>query len=121
MTTEMKKTFPILFILLSILASCNKDWQFPDYKYTTVYFPYQSPVRTLVLGEDIIDNTLDNQHKFQIMATMGGVYENKKDVTIDVSIDTSLASKLKFNALNGDDVVALPDNYYTFPSKDMKI
>src|SRR6476620_9705202 len=114
MTTEMKKAFPILFILLSILAACNKDWQFPDYKYTTVYFPYQAPVRTLVLGEDIIDNTLDNQHKFSIMATMGGVYENKKDVGIDVTVDNTLAQKVKFNSSTGDDVIAMPDNYYTF-------
>jgi hypothetical protein len=117
----MKRAFLISVILLSILTACNKEWQFPDYKYTTVYFPYQSPVRTLVLGEDIIDNTLDNQHKFQIMATMGGVYENKKDVAINVSIDNSLAQNLKFNNANGDAVIAMPDNYYTVPSKDMKI
>ncbi len=116
----MKRAFLISFILLSILTACNKDWEFADYKYTTVYFPYQSPVRTLVLGEDIYDNTLDNQHKFQIMATMGGVYENKKDITIDVSVDNSLAQNLKFNAANGDEVIAMPANYYILP-KDMKI
>jgi hypothetical protein len=112
---KMKKVFLILFVLVSLLTACNKDWEFPDYNYTTVYFPYQTPVRTLVLGEDIFDNTLDNQHKFQIMATMGGVYENKKDIVIDVSVDTSLAGKLKFNAANGDNVIAMPDNYYTLP------
>jgi hypothetical protein len=36
-------------------------------------FPLPGAMRTLILGEDIIDNTLDNQHKFLIMATMGGV------------------------------------------------
>jgi hypothetical protein len=111
----MKKVFLILFVLVSILTACNKDWEFPDYKYTSVYFPYQTPVRTLVLGEDIIDNTLDNQHKFLIMATMGGVYENTKDITIGLSVDTSLASKLKFNAANGDQVIAMPENYYSLP------
>ena len=92
----MQKVFLMSFILLSILTACNKDWEFPDYKYTTVYFPYQSPVRTLVLGEDVFDNTLDNQKKIMIMATMGGVYENKKDVTIYFSVDNSLAQNLKF-------------------------
>jgi hypothetical protein len=111
----MKRVLLILFVALSVLTACNKDWEFEDYKYTTVYFPYQSPVRTIVLGEDIIDNTLDNQHKFLIMATMGGVYENKKDIAIDVSVDTSLATKLKFNAANGDNVIAMPENYYTLP------
>src|SRR5919205_2646778 len=106
MYNEMKRVFPIAFILISILTACNKDWEFPDYKYSTVYFPYQSPVRTLVLGEDIYDNTLDNQHKFQIMASTGGVYENKKDVTLDVAVDNSLARNLKFNAANGDSVIA---------------
>src|ERR1043165_1330826 len=106
MCKEMRKVFLISFILLSILPACNKKWSFPDYKYTTVYFPYQSPVRTLVLGEDLYDNTLDNQHKFSIMATMGGVYENKKDITIAVSIDNSLTQRVKFNAANGDDVIA---------------
>ena len=116
----MKKVFLMSFILLSILTGCNKDWEFPDYKYSAVYFPYQSPVRTIVLGEDVFDNTLDNQHKFMIMATMGGVYENKKDVTINVSLDNSLAQNLKFGTATGDSVIAMPSNYYTFP-KDMKI
>lgn len=116
----MKRVSWILFMLLSVLTSCNKDWQFPDYKYTTVYFPYQAPVRTLVLGEDLYDNTLDNQHKFVIMATMGGVYENKKDISIDVSVDNSFSEKLKFNAANGDDVITMPAGYFALP-KDMKI
>ncbi len=116
----MKRLFLISFILLSLFTACNKDWQFPDYKYTTVYFPYQSPVRTIVLGEDIYDNTLDNQHKFSIMATMGGVYENKKDIALDVSVDNSLTQQLKFNTANGDSVFAMPGSYYIMP-KDMKI
>src|ERR1043165_9636051 len=116
----MKRVFLILSVAIFTLTACNKDWSFPDYKYKTVYFPYQAPARTLVLGEDIIDNSLDNQHKFSVMATMGGVYENNQDVTLDVSIDNSLTQKLKFNSLNGDDVVAMPANYYSM-SKDMKI
>ena len=114
----MKKVFLMSFILLSILTACNKDWEFPDYKYSTVYFPYQSPVRTLVLGEDVFDNTMDNQHKFMIMATLGGVYENKKDVTIDMSVDNLLAQNLKFGSASGSDVVALPSNYYSIPKKN---
>jgi hypothetical protein len=55
-----------------------------------------------------------------IMATMGGVYENTKDITIDVSVDNSVSQNLKFNAATGDDVIAMPANYYTLP-KDMKI
>jgi hypothetical protein len=116
----MKRTFLISVILIGALAACNKKWSFPDYKYTTVYFPYQSPVRTLVLGKDIYDNTLDNQHKFKIMASMGGVYENKKDISLGVEVDNALAANLKFGSATGDTVLAMPANYYSFP-KDLKI
>lgn len=111
----MKKHFIISFVLLAILTACNKEWEFDDYKYTTVYFPYQSPVRTLVLGEDLFDNTLDNQYKFKIMATMGGVYENKKNVALNVEVDNSLAERLRFETATGDSVYAMPSNYYTLP------
>lgn len=116
----MKRVFLISFTLLLIVTACNKKWEFPDYKYTTVYFPYQSPVRTLVLGEDIIDNTLDNQRKFLIMATMGGVYENKKNITLTVALENTLTQRLRFGSANGSDVVAMPSNYYVLP-QDMKI
>lgn len=119
----MKKIILLLCIILVICYSCsNKDSVFPDYKYTTVYFPYQSPIKTLVLGEDIYDNSLDNQHKCLIMATMGGVYENKRDVSLSVVVDTVLARRLRFNAATGDNVVAMPDSYYSLPgSKEQKI
>ena len=116
----MKRVLIISAILLSVITACNKKWEFPDYKYSTVYFAYQSPVRTLVFGEDIIDNTLDNQKKCLIMATMGGVYENKKDVTLSVVVDNTLAQRLKFGSASGSDVIAMPSNYYTLP-QDMKI
>ena len=115
----MKKFFLASLVLLTVFTACNKDWQFPDYKYSTVYFPYQSPVRTLVLGEDIFDNTLDNQRKFIIMATMGGVYENKKNVVLDVALDNTLAQRLKFGT-NGDSLFAMPSSYYILP-QNMKI
>lgn len=117
----MKRVYLLGLSLLSILAACNKDNEFPDYKFSTAYFPYQSPIRTLVLGEDVFDNTLDNQRKLQIMASMGGVYENKKDVTLNVVVDNSLAQGLKFDPNNGGgEVIAMPANYYTLP-REMKI
>ncbi|HEU4902510.1 MAG TPA: DUF1735 domain-containing protein, partial [Flavisolibacter sp.] len=116
----MKRILFIAFVLLTVLTACNKEWEFPNYKYTTVYFPYQSPVRTLVLGEDIYDNTLDNQHKCLIMATMGGVYENKKDITLNLEVDEALGQHLKFETANGDSVYVMPSSYYTLP-KDKQI
>lgn len=111
----MKKFFLISLTLTLVLTACNKDWSFPDYKYSTVYFAYQSPVRTIVLGEDVFDNTLDNQRKCLIMATMGGVYENKKNVLLNVEVDNSLAARLKFGSATGDTVLIMPNNYYSLP------
>ena len=67
----MKKILIILTLITGLIA-CNKQKdQFPDFDYTTGYFPYQYPVRTLVLGDYIYDNTNDNSHKFLISAAMG--------------------------------------------------
>ena len=54
------------------LTSCyNSENEFPDNEGgTTAYFAYQFPVRTLILGNDIYDNTLDNDHKCR---TKGGM------------------------------------------------
>lgn len=110
----MKKLIFISLIVLSLFTAChNQPWEFPDYDYTTVYFPYQAPVRTLVLGEDIYDNTLDNAHKCKIMATMGGVYENKSDRILGVAVDNSLCDGLKFDSDSGNIVLAMPTSYYS--------
>lgn len=79
------------------LASCyNADKEFPDYQDgTTAYFAYQFPVRTLILGNDICDNTLDNEHKIQIWATMGGAYGGR-DAVVDFVVEESLCDNLWF-------------------------
>ena len=113
----MKKLF-YLFSLLALVSfsSCeNGDWSFPDYGTTTVYFAYQYPVRTIVLGNDeVFDNTLDNQHKCLIKATMGGVYENQTSPVVDIEVVNSLCDNLKFST--GEDVVPMPAEYYTLSS-----
>lgn len=116
----MKKIISILCTIMAICSSCTKNdsISFPDYKYTTVYFAYQYPVKTLILGNDLYDNSLDTQHKCQIQASMGGVYSNTKDISIGVTVDNTLANNLTFE--NGTNVIAMPANYY-IPSKDMKI
>ncbi len=112
----MKKYISLLILAAGLftflMMSCeNQDVEFPDYDYTTVYFAYQYPVRTIVLGEDIFDNTLDNEHKCKIYATMGGVYSNTKRIDIDITVDNSLCSSLFFE--NDSPVQAMPSNYYT--------
>ncbi|VFB13602.1 Domain of uncharacterised function (DUF1735) [Bacteroides heparinolyticus] len=119
----MKKSFLIIAAMAGALfAACeNEDWAFPDYKYSAVYFSYQSPIRTITLGEDnSVDNSLDNEHKCQIMATIGGVYKNKKDVEIGIRVDNSLCDGYTFKEVGGD-VEPLPASHYTLSSDKIVI
>jgi hypothetical protein len=117
----------ILFITLftafvtGLFTSCeNGDWEFPDYEYSAVYFAYQSPIRTICLGEDVFDTSLDNEYKAQIMATMGGVYANNSDVVISFVVDNSLVDGLAFES-NDADVIAMPTSYYSLSSDKITI
>jgi len=42
-------------LLMGLLSCHNEEWEFADYDYKGVYFPYQFPVRTLVLGDYVYD------------------------------------------------------------------
>ena len=104
------------------LASCDsKDKDFPDFETQTVYFAKQYPVRTVELGnDDYVDLTNDNAHKVYISATMGGAYDNPRDITVDIAVDNSLCNGLKFKD-NGFDVTPMPSNYYTLASNSIRI
>jgi hypothetical protein len=109
----MKKILIILALFTGLAACSNWKQEFPDYKFTSVYFPYQYPVRTLVLGDDIYDNTNDNNHKFLISAAMGGVYENKTNRLIDIALEPTLCNKVRFGVAAGDTIKIMPSSYYT--------
>lgn len=98
----------------ALLASCDsKDQEFPDFETQTVYFAKQYPVRTVELGnDDYVDLTNDNAHKVYISATMGGAYDNPRDITVDIEVDNSLCDGLKFKA-DGSEITPMPSNYYT--------
>ncbi|SDL13703.1 protein of unknown function [Catalinimonas alkaloidigena] len=107
--------------LLAALAACqNQEWVFPDYAYQATYFAYQSPVRTITLGEDIFDTSLDNEHKCKIMATTGGVYDNKNDVVIDIDLDNSLVAGLQFKE-DGSAIRAMPATHFELLSDQIVI
>ena len=120
----MKKIFYITLLtafVAGLFTSCeNEDWEFPDYEYSAVYFAYQSPVRTITLGEDVFDTSLDNEYKCQIMATMGGVYANNKDIEIGIRVDNSLCEELIFDGSDRD-VLPMPSNYYSLSSDKITI
>lgn len=104
------------------MLSCeNQDVEFPDYGTSSVYFAYQYPVRTIVFGEDIYDNTLDNEGKCEIYATMGGVYANKKKINIDFEVDNALCNNLFFDADFTLPVQPMPSNYYTLSANQISL
>lgn len=111
----MKRIYISILVIGSMLACKNSEIVHPDYDYTAGYFPYQYPVRTLILGDDIYDNSNDNAHKFLISAAMGGVYENVRDRNLEIALDESLCADVLFGA-NGDTIRALPSAYYTLSS-----
>lgn len=107
----MKKIFFIILIATGLFSCDNFEIDHPDYEYTSGYFPYQYPVRILVLGDYIYDNSNDNDHKFIISVGMGGVYENTQDREFEIEVDESLCDNVLFGA-DGDEIRALPSNYY---------
>ena len=104
-------------------ASCyNADKEFPDYENgTTAYFAYQFPVRTLVLGNDIYDNTLDNEHKCRIWSTMGGAYGGR-DAVVGIVVADTLCNNLYFVDEGGnpaEPVRPMPQSYYNLLSNSI--
>ena len=116
-----KYIFGIILGTVSLTyTSCyNTDREFPDYQEgTTAYFAYQYPVRTLILGNDIYDNSLDNSHKCRIWSTMGGAYGGR-DAYVDIVVDESLCNDLYFTDDGGNTarpVRPLPSSHYRLMS-----
>ena len=103
------------------LTSCKSgDQDFPDFDYQTCYFAKQYPVRTIELGNDLyVDLTLDNQHKCQIQAVMGGAYSNRRDINIDIFVDPSALDGLTFE--DGSEVTLMPERYYNLAAQNILI
>lgn len=118
----MKKSiFSILTLGALMMTGChNSDVEYPDFDYQTLYFSKATPVRTITLGEEIFaDNTIDNEHAFEIKACLGGVNTNKKDRWVKFVIDESLCDRITF--ADGRPVKAMPASYYTYTTDRMVI
>ena len=108
----MKKIIIALLSLILLFACTNRDIQFDDYLYQSIYFPFQMPVRTLILGDEVVgDNSIDRERAFSIGITMGGVYENEKDRVVEIAYAPELAENI-INAATGDTLKLLPESYY---------
>lgn len=99
-------------------SSCeNGDIDFPDNEEQPVYFPYQYPVRTLVMGDDEYDTSLDKQHKCKIKATFAGSY-NGSNGSVQVAVDNNLVAGLTFS--DGTPIKAMPESYYTLSTTNLE-
>lgn len=107
----MKKIFYLSSIAILFFCCTNKDIAFDDFAYQTVYFPYQTPVRSLILGDEVEgDNSIDLEHAFSIGASTGGMYANTKDKVISVAFAPELASGI--TDASGNALALLPADYY---------
>lgn len=111
----MKKILIILTLFAGLMACENQENEFADFDYVSGYFPYQYPVRTLILGDYIYDNTNDNNHKFVISAAIGGIYENTKDRVFDIETAPELCTRALFESTK-DTIRLMPASYYSLSS-----
>ncbi|OJV90026.1 MAG: hypothetical protein BGO34_08065 [Bacteroidia bacterium 44-10] len=107
----MKKIILFFAIIAGFISCKNEAIDFPDFDYTTGFFPYQYPVRTIILGNYIYDNSNDNNHRFVVSTAMGGVYKNETDRIFNFVVDESLCEDAYFG--DGTIMKALPSSYYT--------
>lgn len=109
----MKKIkYAALILVLSIvLFSCKYEDFVEDFDYTTVYFAYQKPVRTIY----------SNDLKMEIGVVLGGKIENKKDEVVKFRVaeellnDASIMGKSTFTLLPSDYYTLSNENTITIP------
>ncbi len=119
----MKKFLAFIVVSLA-MAACYQDY-ITDYIYSGVYFPYQTDVRTFVVGEGM---------KIEVGVTLGGVTENTKDRNVSFAFDGTLITperlaifKTAANSYIKDPVATvtsflqLPSNYYSISSTNVMV
>ena len=111
MSNKIKNRLIIAGIAVMFAACQNKENEFFDFDYTSVYFPLQTPVRTLSLGDDRVDNSLDKELKFNIGVSIGGLYTNTKNWSVTVErADDLVLNKILIND-KGDTLKILSGEY----------
>jgi hypothetical protein len=118
----MKKLFFLIVTAIAVFSCKNAPIEFDDFEKQTIYFPIQYPIRTLSTGNDLVDNSLDKEHKFHIGISVGGFYNNNnRDWNVDFEVDPSLAPDGRLMR-NAGMLKVLPSNYYTLnPSRSVVI
>ncbi len=86
------KKFLMLFTLIALLSSCYDDYV-KDFDKSFVYLPYQTNVRTFVVGEGM---------KVEVGAVLGGVLDNRKERVVNYSIDNSIITPSVYQSMISD-------------------
>jgi hypothetical protein len=107
------KLILIFAIAFGFIACENQETIFDDFGSTSVYFPFQRPVRTIIQGDyDLGFNDNDNLGRFEIGVRMSGVRSNETDRSVSFELAPELIdpSVLGVTSVN---VQVLPESYYT--------
>ena len=107
------KLVVIIALVFSLMACENQENSVDDFGSTSVFFPFQTPARTLVLGKyDLGFNDNDNNGRFEIGVVMSGVFENRinRRVFFELAPELIDANVLGLDSVN---VQVLPSSYYT--------
>ena len=119
----MKKKIILFLFLVVALSSCYKDY-IEDFDFSAIYFPYQTNVRTFVVGEGM---------KIEVGAALAGLRDNDRDRLVNFTMDNKLItddilSAMKVGATYIKNAVAtvtalkpLPASYFTISSTTQMI
>ena len=108
------KLIIIVAIAMSLMACENQENEFDDFGSTSVYFPFQTPVRTIIQGKyDLGFNENDNNSRFEIGVIMSGVYENGTNRSVSFELAPELIDPAALVGVDNVNVKILPASYYT--------
>ncbi len=119
----MKTKILLSLLILGTLSSCYKDY-IEDFDYTAVYFPYQTNVRTFVVGEGMT---------IEVGAALAGVRDNTRDRLVNFTMDSKLitddiletmkngTNHVKAGVASVKKLLMLPGNYFTISSPNQMV
>ncbi|MCE7043216.1 DUF1735 domain-containing protein [Dyadobacter sp. CY312] len=119
----MKKIIMAALFLSVAMSSCYKDY-IEDFDYSSIYFMYQTNVRTFVVGEGM---------KIEVGAALGGLRENRQDRVVNFNMDNTLinanilaamkagANYIKEAIAPVDTLKLMPTSYYTISDNSKMI
>ena len=119
----MKKKILLSLLILGTLSSCYKDY-IEDFDYDAIYFPYQTDVRTFVVGEGMT---------IEVGAALAGVRDNTRDRLVNFTLDSKLitddiletmkngTNHVKAGVAAVEALMMLPGNYFTISSNNQMI